>query len=196
MSTRMTWSAPSGATRGSASAGATSAPSVHMCRLLIGGSQAVGWGNVSAQPSHVRAAEWWLASRRLGQLQRPAAARLCVPLPGLAVGGSAATRERTRQTRLSIRTWVLLSMPGFGYSNRLRQLLACGSAVVHVQHLESEVVFLYSKSFDRLPLYSAVFIASLVFTRRSEDSAQDRVPAPTLAYSARRSRTRNPSRTS
>uniref|UniRef100_A0A7S3T7A0 Glycosyl transferase CAP10 domain-containing protein n=1 Tax=Emiliania huxleyi TaxID=2903 RepID=A0A7S3T7A0_EMIHU len=29
---------------------------------------------------------------------------------------------------------VLLSVPGFGYSNRLRQLLACGSAVVHVQH--------------------------------------------------------------
>ncbi|EOD06486.1 hypothetical protein EMIHUDRAFT_249850 [Emiliania huxleyi CCMP1516] len=33
---------------------------------------------------------------------------------------------------------VLLSVPGFGYSNRLRQLLACGSAVVHVQHQSHE----------------------------------------------------------
>ena len=34
----------------------------------------------------------------------------------------------------------LLSMPGFGYSSRLRQLLACGGVVVHVEH-DSEEFF-------------------------------------------------------
>ena len=63
----------------------------------------VGWGNASAQRSHVPAADWWLARRRLGQLQRPAAARLCVPLPGLAVGARQPREKEQGKRGLSVR---------------------------------------------------------------------------------------------
>ena len=33
----------------------------------------------------------------------------------------------------------LISLPGFGYASRLRQLLACSSAVIHVGHASQEV---------------------------------------------------------
>ena len=63
----------------------------------------VGWGNASAQRSHVPAADWWLARRRLGQLQRPAAARLCVPFPGLAVGARQPREKEQGKRGLSVR---------------------------------------------------------------------------------------------
>ena len=148
LSTRMTWSAPSGATRGSASAGATPAPSVHTCRLLIGGSHAVGWGNFSAQLPPDYACRFQVLLSGLGSHERRNKAN---------AGCRSAVRYCCRCRGLATRT-------GCASCWRAAPPLCTSST------LESEAVLLYSKSVDRLPLCSAVFIASLVLTRGSEDT--------------------------
>ena len=59
----------------------------------------------------------------------------------------------------------------------------------HVRHTpEAEYVFLYSAVFGGIPLYP-LYSQPPVFTRCSQHTAQDRLPAPMFAYSARRSAT-------
>ena len=88
--------------------------------------------------------------RRLGSLNPSA---IEVRDTGFEASGEVSRQERDRANRTAQAAGLLsqtldpahacsfrhlLSIPGFGYASRLRQLLACGSVVVHVEHDSEE----------------------------------------------------------